>query len=378
MKQLMRFRKDPNVNVLLLTEVGSHGLDLSFVTHLFLMDEIWDKSLEQQVISRAHRMGANQAVVVEQLWMRGSVESQMLKPPETEELKVELENKKKPGVATSPSRARQTQEGGSPGRSPKKPNTGGGTMFNAPSKKRKRHRPGDARKAAKGNKNTFLQRKLDYVLNNLRLLGENIVGEPGQVRFYVVDEQKDVIRQAVHVMPNQGSRESTYSAETTPPQATVWAAAAPLPPVPATAHPHPSAKRTVTFGEASVESISSHVPKPKRPAPDNVIVIDSSSDEETKEEENEQKNEDNDERDDLEATRMAQTARRRWAQQRSIIVALSSSDDDDEIRPPPLKTMAGTRTKRNGIVKVVTKVSPKARAASLKIIDDDDSDTESE
>ncbi|KAL4152479.1 hypothetical protein PRNP1_009408 [Phytophthora ramorum] len=378
MKQLMRFRKDPNVNVLLLTEVGSHGLDLSFVTHLFLMDEIWDKSLEQQVISRAHRMGANQAVVVEQLWMRGSVESQMLKPPETEELKIELENKKKPGVATSPSRTRQTQEGGSPGRSPKKPNTGGGTMFNAPSKKRKRHRPGDARKAAKGNKNTFLQRKLDYVLNNLRLLGENIVGEPGQVRFYVVDEQKDVIRQAVHVMPNQGSRESTYSAETTPPQATVWAAAAPLPPVPATAHPHPSAKRTVTFGEASVESISSHVPKPKRPAPDNVIVIDSSSDEETKEEENEQKNEDNDERDDLEATRMAQTARRRWAQQRSIIVALSSSDDDDEIRPPPLKTMPGTRTKRNGIVNVVTKVSPKARAASLKIIDDDDSDTESE
>ncbi|KAG6971635.1 hypothetical protein JG688_00004353 [Phytophthora aleatoria] len=178
MKQLARFRKDPNVNVLLLTEVGSHGLDLSFVTHIFLMDEIWDKALEQQVISRAHRMGANQAVVVEQLWMRGSVESQMLKPHETDENQIELDDK--PEVLASPTRAK-AQQGGSPGRSPKKTNTGGGTMFNAPSKKRKRHRTeGDARTAAKSNKNTILQRKLNYVLHKLRLLEEDIVGEPGQ------------------------------------------------------------------------------------------------------------------------------------------------------------------------------------------------------
>ncbi|KAJ0403344.1 hypothetical protein ATCC90586_005166 [Pythium insidiosum] len=48
---LQRFRNDPSVNVLVMTDIGSHGLDLSFVTHIFLMEEIWDKSLEQQVIS---------------------------------------------------------------------------------------------------------------------------------------------------------------------------------------------------------------------------------------------------------------------------------------------------------------------------------------
>ncbi|KAL3673932.1 hypothetical protein V7S43_001619 [Phytophthora oleae] len=58
MRALKRFRSDPSLNVLLLSEMGSHGLDLSFVTHVFLMEQIWDKSLEQQVISRAHRMGA--------------------------------------------------------------------------------------------------------------------------------------------------------------------------------------------------------------------------------------------------------------------------------------------------------------------------------
>ncbi|KUF95098.1 Cytosolic endo-beta-N-acetylglucosaminidase [Phytophthora nicotianae] len=94
------------------------------------MDEIWDKSLEQQVISRAHRMGASQAVVVEQLWMRGSVESQMLKPHEADENQIKLEEK--PEIA-SPTRVR-AQQGDSPGRSPKKTNTGGGTMFNAPAR----------------------------------------------------------------------------------------------------------------------------------------------------------------------------------------------------------------------------------------------------
>uniref|UniRef100_K3W7Q3 RING-type domain-containing protein n=1 Tax=Globisporangium ultimum (strain ATCC 200006 / CBS 805.95 / DAOM BR144) TaxID=431595 RepID=K3W7Q3_GLOUD len=79
MKNLATFRNDPTVNVLLLTEMGSHGLDLSFVTHMFLMEEIWDKSLEKQVVSRAHRMGARQAVVVEQLVMRDTIEGLLLR-----------------------------------------------------------------------------------------------------------------------------------------------------------------------------------------------------------------------------------------------------------------------------------------------------------
>ncbi len=72
--ELERFRTQAHVSVMLMSEIGAIGLDLSFVTHIFLMDEIWDKSVEAQVIARAHRMGATSAVHVEQLEMRGSME----------------------------------------------------------------------------------------------------------------------------------------------------------------------------------------------------------------------------------------------------------------------------------------------------------------
>uniref|UniRef100_A0A804N7H0 Helicase C-terminal domain-containing protein n=2 Tax=Zea mays TaxID=4577 RepID=A0A804N7H0_MAIZE len=55
------------------------GLDLSFVTRVFLMEPIWDRSMEEQVISRAHRMGATRPIHVETLAMRGTIEEQMLK-----------------------------------------------------------------------------------------------------------------------------------------------------------------------------------------------------------------------------------------------------------------------------------------------------------
>ena len=41
----------------MLCEDGSHGLDLSFVTHLFILNPILDAALERQVVSRAHHMG---------------------------------------------------------------------------------------------------------------------------------------------------------------------------------------------------------------------------------------------------------------------------------------------------------------------------------
>ena len=56
--------------ILMLCEDGSHGLDLSFVTHLFILNPIEDQALERQVVSRAHRMGATGPVTVEpiHLW----------------------------------------------------------------------------------------------------------------------------------------------------------------------------------------------------------------------------------------------------------------------------------------------------------------------
>ena len=53
-----------DASILLLGEDGSHGLDLSFATHLFLVKHIDDPALESQIISRAHRMGATGPVEV--------------------------------------------------------------------------------------------------------------------------------------------------------------------------------------------------------------------------------------------------------------------------------------------------------------------------
>lgn len=43
----------------------AHGLDLSFVTHIFLLEPIADAALLEQVTSRAHRLGATGSVTVE-------------------------------------------------------------------------------------------------------------------------------------------------------------------------------------------------------------------------------------------------------------------------------------------------------------------------
>lgn len=60
------WRVDQNdASILLLGMDGYAGLDLSFATHLFLLDDIKDSAVLQQVISRAHRIGAEGAVNVQ-------------------------------------------------------------------------------------------------------------------------------------------------------------------------------------------------------------------------------------------------------------------------------------------------------------------------
>ncbi|XP_078446804.1 SNF2 domain-containing protein / helicase domain-containing protein / F-box family protein isoform X2 [Wolffia australiana] len=78
MKSLSIFQNDANCMALLMDGSAALGLDLSFVTHVFLMEPIWDRSMEEQVISRAHRMGALRPIHVETLAMRGTIEEQMI------------------------------------------------------------------------------------------------------------------------------------------------------------------------------------------------------------------------------------------------------------------------------------------------------------
>lgn len=64
---------------MLLGKDGSEGLDLSFTTHIIFLEEVWDKSLQQQAVSRAYRMGARGSVSVETLIAADTVEDTMLR-----------------------------------------------------------------------------------------------------------------------------------------------------------------------------------------------------------------------------------------------------------------------------------------------------------
>jgi len=72
--EMQKFERNEECFVMLLSKDGSHGLDLSFVTHIFFLDEIWDRSLEQQVVSRAYRMGAKGSVTVQKLVSKDTIE----------------------------------------------------------------------------------------------------------------------------------------------------------------------------------------------------------------------------------------------------------------------------------------------------------------
>lgn len=49
MQALARFQNDPSCCVLVMDGSAAVGLDLSFVSRVYLMEPIWDKSLEEQV-----------------------------------------------------------------------------------------------------------------------------------------------------------------------------------------------------------------------------------------------------------------------------------------------------------------------------------------
>jgi len=73
------FKHDPLISVLLMDDTGSVGHDLSCASHVFLLEPLRDAALEQQVVSRAWRLGCPHATVrVETLAMRGTAEQRVL------------------------------------------------------------------------------------------------------------------------------------------------------------------------------------------------------------------------------------------------------------------------------------------------------------
>jgi SNF2 family DNA or RNA helicase len=345
MKELMRFRNDPSISVLLLTEIGSHGLDLSFVTHVFLMEEIWDKSLEQQVVSRAHRMGASQSVVVEQLVMRNSIETLMQTMNERglDAIREEEEEKEqqlllsyfRAGISSSVAAASPASF---PPASPaRRPHTGTGSMFGKSSKKRKRQASGEASSHKdKDGKTSALQQRIHYVLSNLRLLDGSVCAEPGQVRFMVLNNNHKIIRRGIHMMKGPTERAVTSSVEFTEASAATYQGSAPKRATaqsPASrAQSRPMLTASPAMPSARVAERSSRMPQ-RRPSVPEVIVIDSSSSEADDAEESDASGSDHNEADVMELYSSSSSSS-------------SSSDDDDTTIANMLKKAQQLMVKR--------------------------------
>ena len=76
---LERFRNDPNIHVLVSTEVGSEGLDFQFCHHLVNYDLPWNPMVVEQRIGRIDRFGQEADVVhIHNLVVEGTVEDRIL------------------------------------------------------------------------------------------------------------------------------------------------------------------------------------------------------------------------------------------------------------------------------------------------------------
>ncbi|HGY91487.1 MAG TPA: DEAD/DEAH box helicase [Planctomycetes bacterium] len=73
------FQEDEDVTVFLISlKAGGTGLNLTAADIVFLLDPWWNPAVEDQAISRAHRMGRKDTVFAYRLVSRGTVEERML------------------------------------------------------------------------------------------------------------------------------------------------------------------------------------------------------------------------------------------------------------------------------------------------------------
>ena len=78
-RRIRQFREDPDIRVLISTEVGSEGLDFQFCHHLVNYDLPWNPMVVEQRIGRIDRFGQESEVVhIHNLVVEGTVEDQIL------------------------------------------------------------------------------------------------------------------------------------------------------------------------------------------------------------------------------------------------------------------------------------------------------------
>jgi SWI/SNF-related matrix-associated actin-dependent regulator of chromatin subfamily A3 len=79
-KALESFRRDTRVQVILISiTCGAVGLDLTAASQIFLMEPQWNPTVEEQALSRVHRMGQTKEVNTVRYIMEGSFEEHVIK-----------------------------------------------------------------------------------------------------------------------------------------------------------------------------------------------------------------------------------------------------------------------------------------------------------
>ena len=81
-----RFQNDPKQQVFLISiKTGGLGLNLTKADYIFILDPWWNKSVENQAISRSHRLGRTEKTFCYKLICRDSLEEKILKMQEYKE-----------------------------------------------------------------------------------------------------------------------------------------------------------------------------------------------------------------------------------------------------------------------------------------------------
>jgi hypothetical protein len=78
-KALNKFRDEDNVRVFLLSHrAGAQGLTLTRANHVILLEPALEPAIEQQAISRVHRVGQNRPVRVLRFLVQSTIEEEVL------------------------------------------------------------------------------------------------------------------------------------------------------------------------------------------------------------------------------------------------------------------------------------------------------------
>jgi superfamily II DNA or RNA helicase len=75
---LDRFKSDPDTRVLVMPlSLGAEGLDLIVASHVFLLEPLLNKSIEQQAVNRIHRIGQTKSTYVHKYIVQETVEQRI-------------------------------------------------------------------------------------------------------------------------------------------------------------------------------------------------------------------------------------------------------------------------------------------------------------